>query len=983
MKRLITPMLVLTCLVVAPLSAQTDQTGVLEGKVEDVGGPAIAVAEVRIALEDGSYLQITQSDASGTFRLGFLKPGAYVLRMRAIGYRSVELTNVRIRAGQVTTLTVVSNPAPVELEPLVVSAALPLIDRTTAEFTTTLDSEVLDMLPTLRTAVQLIEFTPGARVDQVWGGSTAQANAYQLDGVNVNAPGVGGEFLLPNVDWLEEITVRGLGSGAEYGGFQGGLINMVTKSGSNTFQGDLRFNFADQSLNASNVNAFEAGEEQNGRWEINANVSGAIVQDKLYYFLSAQSVRTDTRVVDVENATPDNVVFLTGAPGEPLLREEEQRKFLAKLTWQATSKDIFNGMFGKDDVFTDNVGLNSFDSPETALKLESPAAFYNVSWQRVWSSNHLTELKVTGYNGRLDRLPLNGMLPNVQLLGGNRESFRNNPFTRRSAPDNLTLTANWDSYWNTGSVQHHLKVGGDYRLGWWDESRIRTGGISWRPEDDGAVFDPEDPGTWDLISSDWGGHINLRARSTNAAAYVQDYISLTSRLRVNPGLRVGVFRGRLTPGDSVGSAFNAVDDVALALRLGASFDLLEGGDLVAKAHWGRYYQDMFALMFDRTEGGNVFTDLEFWDWIDASLPDLNRGYSLAERDQFFDFFGGEQIGQEVGPVENFSQPYMDQFVGGLEWEFAPGWKAGAVYVNRRNKNIIALVDRNLATNYTEFNNVDVIDFASGDPVLDANGNALVLSQLLVSNDDIMFTGAAPGLSAAEVAALTYEEDVALTVAPDAVRKMDQIQLSVERAFEDWSALGSVVWTDLRGNFFSVNGYDDPIGTGAGAFLHPNEQTNFSGDLRNASTWEAKLRATGNLPQDFRVGGFLTYLSGDHYTPSFTIDRRNLDFVSPAGLLDPDLIFGIDGETIFLEKRGNRRHDERFRLDLHVDKTFRLARADLVVALDVFNTFNSGAVQSLKTSVNDQIPGEATTLFGAPRFRVVPRHLRLTSSVRFF
>ena len=54
MKRLITSVLVLTCLVAAPLSAQTDQTGVLEGTVQDVAGGAIALADVRIALEDGS-----------------------------------------------------------------------------------------------------------------------------------------------------------------------------------------------------------------------------------------------------------------------------------------------------------------------------------------------------------------------------------------------------------------------------------------------------------------------------------------------------------------------------------------------------------------------------------------------------------------------------------------------------------------------------------------------------------------------------------------------------------------------------------------------------------------------------------------------------------------------------------------------------------------------------------------------------------------
>lgn len=153
MKRLIAPALVLTSLLTVPLSAQTDQTGVLEGKVQDVAGAAVAQADVRIALEDGSYPQVTQSDASGAFRLGFLKPGAYVLRVRAIGFRPVDLTSVRIRAGQVTTLTVVSNAAAVQLETIVVTAARPLIDRTTTEFSTTLESEVVEMLPASRTAV--------------------------------------------------------------------------------------------------------------------------------------------------------------------------------------------------------------------------------------------------------------------------------------------------------------------------------------------------------------------------------------------------------------------------------------------------------------------------------------------------------------------------------------------------------------------------------------------------------------------------------------------------------------------------------------------------------------------------------------------------------------------------------------------------------------------------------------------------------------
>ena len=52
----------------------------------------------------------------------------------------------------------------------------------------------------------------------------------------MNSPGYGGSYLLPNVDWIEELQVKGLGAGAEYGNFQVDLVNIVTSSGSNTFQ---------------------------------------------------------------------------------------------------------------------------------------------------------------------------------------------------------------------------------------------------------------------------------------------------------------------------------------------------------------------------------------------------------------------------------------------------------------------------------------------------------------------------------------------------------------------------------------------------------------------------------------------------------------------------------------------------------------------------------------------------------------------------
>jgi len=129
---------------------------------------------------------------------------------------------------------------PIQLRPPLASALR--INTSDTEFGSRFTARELALLPLPNDARDLVKYTPGARPDQVWGAATAQANNYQLDGVAVNHPGIGGDFLQPATSWIEEIEVRGLGAGAEYGNFQGGLINIVTRSGSNRLQGGFRAN---------------------------------------------------------------------------------------------------------------------------------------------------------------------------------------------------------------------------------------------------------------------------------------------------------------------------------------------------------------------------------------------------------------------------------------------------------------------------------------------------------------------------------------------------------------------------------------------------------------------------------------------------------------------------------------------------------------------------------------------------------------------
>ena len=85
-----------------------------------------------------------------------------------------------------------------------------------------------------------------------YGGTTERQNAFTLDGVNVADAGAGQHWILPSIQWMEEIQVGGLGAAAEYGGYTGGIINGVTKSGGNEFHGGVEYYYQPESWIADN-----------------------------------------------------------------------------------------------------------------------------------------------------------------------------------------------------------------------------------------------------------------------------------------------------------------------------------------------------------------------------------------------------------------------------------------------------------------------------------------------------------------------------------------------------------------------------------------------------------------------------------------------------------------------------------------------------------------------------------------------------------
>lgn len=1017
------PAALLLALAATPAAAQQTRTGTLLGRVVDERGLAVPLAQVAAVADAGPEpaaeawraARGATGDEAGLFRLVGLAPGRYRLRVQRVGYRPVIVTGTQVRAQQTTEVRVVLRSTAAELAPVVVAAPTVTIRREDTELGSVIGADAIELLPVGLDTRAIVAVTPGARAETVWGGASAQANSYQLDGLAANHPGVGGRLVDANVSWVEALEVKGLGGGAELGDFQGGVVNLVTKSGTNTLRGTVRANLETHRLNGSNVGVFEAVPELAGRRELDAEVGGPIVRDRLFYYVSGQLVERDTRVRDqLAGASAAGAGFADG------YEERADVKLFGKLSLQPNAGGLAHLTLLHAGASAEHAGRRGFETLDATRRLRAPTTLGMLDWQQRTPGGELS-LKLSA--SRLDETlePYAGRAaPGILTFRTvDPVAYGNAAFDEERRARSVGAAASWRTSFTTLGLAHTLRVGGEIGGGTWLDRRSRTGGLTWRPSTAarGATrpFVPGDPASWPangIIPVTTGGEARLDAAVRNAAAYVQDHVTLGARVTLTPGVRLGRWEGRLRPAGG-GPRFRAVRDQAWEPRIGAIVDLARDGGLVLKAHWGRYHQGMFAQLFDRVEGSDVFTNEQLWYYSGPAPASAQQGFTPAEWDALVQSeqlrLVEEQLLDETGPALDYEQPFVDQLVLGVERTFGGRWKAEARYVGRRNRRMVALLDRNLARNWTRYDAVGVLhaggvfgSVPAGQPVRDAHGNPLEIEALYVPNDAILafLRGKAagyydsvtlPGFVPADTAHVAWDPDYVLTNVPGARRRFDQLQLVLTARYPTWMVSGSVVHTRLAGNLGTVTGYADERGRGAGAWVRPNERLNFFGPLDEASELEAKLLATGRLPWGLRGGALWTLRTGDRSTPTFVLSGLHFDYTgtieTPAGgtasgTLPAVVTQPLAGQRLFVEPRGRYRMPTRWLLDLHLERTFPVRGAELVLAADVFNLFGADAVTRTNTRLDAVGVPTATSAFGAPLAREAPRTVRVGTAVVF-
>jgi len=911
------------------------QSGGLVVRVKGPVGP-LAGADVE-ALHTGVLLVRAVTDDNGTASVRPLPGGTYTVTVRLLGYANGRREGIRINAGEIRSVELTLELAPIELEGITVTASRVQIQQETVEFSMKVEEEAVDLLPVSRETGELVALTPGARPDHVWGGASAQANSYRIDGISANNPGEGADLLKPSPLWIAGVDVRGLGSGAEYGGFQGGLVDITTKSGTDRFQGSMRSTLEHDLLTASNLTQWDVGREVVDRSDVEGEVRGPLVQDRLYYYLSGQRTRQTERTLN----------HLEWVEGRflPFFQEESGYKAYGKINWTPSSTDRVEVSAAFTDTRADNHDLNGYIGKGAAYRYSSPTWLLSgrawkifEGWGRLDAGiNHLRqdERSMPYHGGEVPGIIHYTPTPPYAAFGNAPLSLRNRP-TNTSA--NLMGTLRFE----VGGQEHSLKLGGEYSRGSFENERIRNGEMSWAPKAT-EEFDPEDPSTWfseeEEISTLWGGEVRLDADVSNAALFAQGSIALGSRVTLSPGVRWGRWKGWVNP--LSGSRFLAVEDDAWDPRVGISVDLTGHGTLVAKAHWGLYHQSMITQMFDRASGSDAFTNEEFWAYSGDPFSDPAKVFTLAERDSLaaLGLFRkrAEAVLTGSGPVQDYRQPYVEEWVVGLEKRIYSSAKFSFLYSQRSNRDMVALVDLNRETNYTP------------------------LAWLLVPNDAILrrlrclADGSCPeameipGMTPADTLGLGWNPEYVLTRAPGAKREFSQFQVSLDLAHPTWGGTLSYVRMLLKGNLDNVSGYTDPTGLGPGPYVRVNEGIDSYGRLGNYSSWEFKASFWGLLRWGIRGGLFWAFRAGDRYSRYFRISA--VDEGGGPRSLDPQLIESLEGHMILIGPRGYWRLERQATTNLSLEKSFNFGGRVVSATMDVFNLFRCEAVTEKNALVN--------------------------------
>jgi hypothetical protein len=607
MRTKVFPLLAVAVLAATSLWAQTNPTGTITGKVVDPDGlavPGVTVTAESPALQ-GS--RTATSSGNGDYIIPFLPSGDYSVTFTLPGFRTVKQT-AQVSPSESVTMNATLAVSTVSEEVTVLGEATGDFNQK-AQVATNFKAELIDKLPTNRTFLAAANLAPGVQNTGANGGISINGamsfeSLYVVNGVVVNENIRGQPNVLFIEDALQETTITTAAVSAEFGRFQGGVVQAITKSGGNEFSGSYRMTFDNNDWVALTPFPNDKRTDKLLRTQ-EATLGGPILKDKLWFFGAARL--TGDRVTN-------GTTFATNLNFEDV---RNQKRFEGKLTYALSSKHTFRGAYTKikdteDGNFFGNIMdfaslVNGRATPQDLLS----ANYTGILTPKFFVEGQYSRRRFTFLNsGSLFTDPIQGTL----LIDQSRNNARyNSPtFCGVCDPenrDNQNMTAKATYYASTGSWGAHNLVAGfdlfdDKRFANNHQSgsdyRILTTSAIIQGETIFPVLDDRTIIRWTPIFVGSEGN-----RFRTYSGFLNDSWTLSKRWLFNVGLRYDKNSGV----DSQGRA--VVKDSAISPRLSATFDPGANGTWTVNASYARYVAAIANSIGDSGSAGGQAATIDF------------------------------------------------------------------------------------------------------------------------------------------------------------------------------------------------------------------------------------------------------------------------------------------------------------------------------------------------------------------------------------
>ncbi|MDA7788294.1 TonB-dependent receptor [Gammaproteobacteria bacterium] len=948
------------------LVAEDTTSGTIEAEVLSQSGSPLSGATVTLKSTAKGISRSTVSDNEGNVRFILLPPGSYNVSVAASGYNSLS-DQIRVSVGD-SSFDFVLESTIADMDEVVVTAgAMQVVDfnNTTTGISVDLD-EIMETTPLERNLTSVILLAPGtAKGDSAFGnlasisGSSVAENAYLINGLDTtNFRNFTGSSTVP-FEFYDIVEVKTGGYSAEYGKAIGGVINAITKSGSNEwkFGGNVYMSPKDMQDNKRDTDFAANRFDSRDSTTYNVYASGPIVKDKAFFYVLAQpteSTNLDTSVSGTTYEADTDETFY-GAKLDYFVNDKLHLEYTyftdeRTVTELKKNRDVVTGVLdpaviattlfnkgGDNEIFkasyivNDNLSMSAMVGKNNYNRTEAGTGdAYNWTW---WPYPD----QALGLAGTL--VPSAGADSRDVFKFDLDYYFGNHHF--RVGIENSELVASAKDFYSGTNAAAFTSASG------YTGSQYACGGVYYR----GYLS----AGASEIVAGD-----DLRLRTLCSGGtfqtdqdvlYVQDSWDVTDRLNLNLGIRRTSYDNMNASGES----FIKIDNQD-ALRLGLTYDLTGNGTDKLYASFGEYYLPVAANTNIRLSGAEYFTQ-QFCEW--DGTGDLGG-----------DFKPGIAPGS-CGDVTIISDGTVPSAAGTKNANIDPMFSEEYIigYSTVVNSGLFSGWDMNIT--YTERELASTIEDILIDHLFpDLMGTTNQIHQYVLTNPGEALTVYVDDLEET----YTFDSDGF----PKPSREYKGITLQLDRPWDgDWYARIAYTNSDTMGNYEgtvkSDNGQDDAGITTD--FDFPEFMEGAYGKLPNHRKHNIKFsgaRAIGN--------GWIAGVTASALSPRYYGCIGNYPDAVNDQLYD-DNSWYCDGEPT---PRGSKAQSNWvMNLDVMASYSVPVSRGDLTLKLDVFNIFNMDSVTDLyETGEEAGEVGRAGGNYLKPTNYQDPRRVRLSATYRF-